>query len=38
MKTYTGKTVEEAVKLASNELGISEDDLIFSVEEEKKGK
>ena len=37
MKTYTGKTVEEAVELASNELGISEDDLIFSVEEEKKG-
>ena len=37
MKIYTGKTVEEAVKLASNELGISEDDLIFSVEEEKKG-
>ena len=29
MKIYTGKTVEEAVKLASNELGISEDDLIY---------
>lgn len=37
MKEYNAKTVEEAVKLASEELGIDENDLIFSVTEEKKG-
>lgn len=37
MKSYTAKTIEEAVKLASEELGISEDDLVFKVTEEKKG-
>lgn len=37
MKEYTAKTVEEAVRLASEELGIDEDELIFSVTEEKKG-
>lgn len=37
MKSYTAKTIEEAVKLASEELGISEEDLVFKVVEEKKG-
>ena len=37
MKSYTAKTIEEAVKLASEELGIPEDDLVFKVTEEKKG-
>ncbi len=37
MKSYTAKTIEEAVKLASEELGINEDDLVFKVLEEKKG-
>lgn len=36
MKSYTAKTIEEAVKLASEELGIPEDDLVFKVTEEKK--
>lgn len=36
MKTYTAKTIEEAVELASQELGIPQDELIFTVEEEKK--
>ena len=37
MKTYSAKTIEEAMKLASEELGIPEDDLVFKVLEEKKG-
>ncbi len=37
MKEYTAKTVEEAVKVASEELGIEENDLIFTITEEKKG-
>ena len=37
MKTYTAKTVEDAVKLASEELGIEENDVIFTVSDEKKG-
>ena len=37
MKSYTAKTIEEAVKLASEELSISEEDLVFKVVEEKKG-
>ena len=37
MKTYTAKTVEEAVKLASEELGIEENDVIFTISDEKKG-
>lgn len=37
MKTYTAKTIEEAVELASQELGIPADEVIFTVEEEKKG-
>ena len=37
MKTYTAKTVEDAVKLASEELGIEENDVIFTISDEKKG-
>lgn len=37
MKEYNAKTVEEAVKLASEELGVDENELIFSITEEKKG-
>ena len=37
MKNYSAKTVEDALKLASEELGISEDNLTFKVLEEKKG-
>lgn len=37
MKTYSAKTVEEAVQLASEELGLPADQIIFRVEEEKKG-
>ena len=37
MKTYTAKTVEEAVALASEELGISSDEVVFRVVDEKKG-
>ena len=37
MKEYTAKTVEEAVKLASEELGIDENDVIYTIVEEKKG-
>jgi len=37
MKNYTGKTVEEAVQEALQDLQISEDKLIYSVQEKKKG-
>lgn len=37
MKTYTAKTIEEAVKEASLDLGMDEDELVFEVVEEKKG-
>ena len=37
MKEYTAKTVEEAVKMASDELGVGEDDIIFVIKDEKKG-
>ena len=37
MKEYTAKTVEEAVKVASQELGIDEDSVIFTISDEKKG-
>ena len=37
MKKYTAKTVEEAVKEASLELGIDENDVIFTIEDEKRG-
>lgn len=36
MKQFSAKTVEDAVKLASEELNIPADDLIFKVVEEKK--
>ena len=37
MKTYTAKTVEDAIKLATEELGIEEIDLVFQIIEEKTG-
>ena len=37
MKSYSGKTVEEAVALAIEELQIPESQLIYSVEQKKKG-
>ena len=37
MKEYSAKTVEEAVALASGELGIDANDVIFTISEEKKG-
>ena len=37
MKEFTAKTVDEAVKLASEELGIEENDVIFTISNEKKG-
>jgi len=37
MKSFTAKSIEEAVKLASEELGVPEDELVFKVTEEKKG-
>lgn len=36
MKTYTAKTVEDALAQASAELGIDVDNLIFTITEEKK--
>lgn len=37
MKKYTAKTVEDAVKLACEELGVEEINLVFKVTEEKTG-
>jgi len=37
MKNYSAKTVEEAVELASQELGLPADSIIFKVVDEKKG-
>ena len=37
MKTYTAKTVEDAIKLATEELGIEEINLVFQIIEEKNG-
>lgn len=37
MKEYSAKTVEEAVALAAEELGIEANDVVFTVIEEKKG-
>ena len=37
MKTYTAKTVEDAIKLATEELGIEEIDLVCQIIEEKNG-
>ena len=36
MKEFTAKTVDEAIKAACAELGLSEDRLIFEVKEEKR--
>lgn len=37
MKEYTAKTIDEAVALAAEELGIEVDQVIYEVTEEKKG-
>lgn len=37
MKEYSAKTVEEAIKAACDDLSVEENDLIFTVKEEKKG-
>lgn len=37
MKTYAGKTVEEALKAAAEDLQIDESEIVFEVAEEKKG-
>ena len=37
MKSFTGKTVEEALEAASKEMGVPTDELIYSVSDKKKG-
>ena len=37
MKSFTGKTVEEALEAASKEMGVPADELIYSVSDKKKG-
>ena len=37
MKSYTGKTVEEALQNASSETGIAVDELIYIVSDKRKG-
>ncbi len=37
MKTYSGKTVEEALQIAASETGTAIDDLIYIVSDKKKG-
>ncbi len=37
MKEYSGKTVDEAIASAAEELGIQPKELVFEVKEEKKG-
>lgn len=37
MKSYLGKTVEEALEAAAQEMGVSVDELIYSVSDKKKG-
>jgi len=37
MKTYTAKNVEEAIKEACQELNIEEKNLLFEIQDEKKG-
>lgn len=37
MKTYSGKTVEEALQIATSETGVAIDDLIYIVSDKKKG-
>ena len=37
MKEFKGKTIEEALKAASEELGIASENLVYKVTDEKKG-
>ncbi len=37
MKQYSAKTIDEALKQASEELGVEVDEIIYNIEEEKKG-
>ena len=37
MKEFTGKTIDECVQLASEELGVTPRELVYEVVEEKKG-
>ena len=37
MKSFTGKTVEDALEAASKEMGVPAEDLIYSVSDKKKG-
>ena len=37
MKTYTGKTAEEALEIAAEEAGVSVNDLIYIVTDKTKG-
>ena len=37
MKTYEGKTVDDAISFACQDLGIALDDLNYEIIEEKKG-
>ena len=37
MKSYTGKTVEEALASAAEDMGVSVEELIYSVSDKKKG-
>lgn len=37
MKSYIGKTVEEALEIAAQEAGVSVEELIYSVSDKKKG-
>ena len=37
MKEFSAKTVEEAVAMAAEELGVNSEDLIFQITDEKKG-
>ena len=37
MKSFTGKTVEDALAAASKEMGVPTEDLIYSVSDKKKG-
>lgn len=37
MKIFQGKTVEEALELAAEDMGVAVEDLLYEVEEKKKG-
>lgn len=36
MKSFCGKTVEEALELAASEMGVPSNELIYSVQEKRK--